>query len=344
MKIHYAPKNSRWTSLAAIAAVVALAAGCASEPPKPPPPPKPVAPVAVKPPEPVAPPEPQLTPAEAKAEAQKLAIEAIDLLQNGNEVDARTALEKATSLDANNDLARKLLDQVNADAQKELGSTFFRYTVQRDDSLSKIAQTYLGDKFKFYILAKYNDIPNPSKLAAGQVLKIPGRAPAPAAAKPAAPAPHVAEPAPAAAPAAPAAPAEPAAPPAPAQAEAPSAPPAKAASALMQQGMAQQKSGNLEAAYASFSEAARSEPGNKDAVMQRDAVKAALLRKYDREALQAYRRQNLDLAIKKWDQLLALDPTNQKAKLERERAVELKAKMSEKFGTAASPSSAGTAK
>ncbi len=54
--------------------------------------------------------------------------------------------------------------------------TFFRYTVQRDDSLSKLAQQYLGDRFRFYILAKYNDMANPSRLAAGQVIKIPGKA------------------------------------------------------------------------------------------------------------------------------------------------------------------------
>ena len=90
---------------------------------------------------------------------------------------ARATLEKATALDPANDLARKLLDQIKADAQTELGATFFRYTVQRDDSLSKIAQAYMGDRFRFYILAKYNDIANPSRLAAGQVIKVPGRAP-----------------------------------------------------------------------------------------------------------------------------------------------------------------------
>jgi tetratricopeptide (TPR) repeat protein len=159
------------------------------------------------------------------------------------------------------------------------------------------------------------------------VIKVPGRAPPtppPAARVPApAPAPRAAEPAPAAEP-------EPA--------------PVKAASSAMQQGMAQQKSGNLEGAYASFTEAARNEPANRDAATQRDAMKVALLRKYDREAQQAYQRQNLDLAIKKWDQILELDPNNQKAKLERERAVELKKKMSEKFGTAATPPAAGAAK
>jgi tetratricopeptide (TPR) repeat protein len=319
MDNHTSRETWRWAAAAVAAAVIA---GCATPPP---PAPKPVEPAPVVAPEPVAPAEPALPPAQAKAQAQKMAIEAVDLLQNGDEAKARGVLEKATALDPANDLARKLLDQIRADAQTELGATFFRYTVQKDDSLSKIAQAYMGDRFKFYILAKYNDIANPSRLSAGQVIKVPGRAPAtpPPTARAPAPAPQVAEPAPAAEP-------EP--------------PPAKAASSAMQQGMAQQKSGNLEGAYASFNEAARNEPGNKDAVVQRDAVKVALVRKYDREALQAYQRQNLDLAIKKWDQILELDPNNQKARLERERAVELKKKMNEKFGTAASPSAAGNAK
>ena len=322
MSNHTSRETWRWAATAVAAAVIA---GCASEPPAPPAP-KPVAPAPVAAPEPVAPPEPALPPAQAKAQAQKMAMEAVDLLQNGDEAKARGVLEKATALDPSNDLARKLLDQIKADAQTELGATFFRYTVQKDDSLSKIAQAYMGDRFKFYILAKYNDIANPNRLAAGQVIKVPGRAPPPSARAPAAapaPAPQAAEPAPAA------------------EAE---AAPAKAPSSAMQQGIAQQKSGNLEGAYASFSEAARNEPGNKDAVLNRDSVKVALLRKYDREAQQAYQRQNLDLAIKKWDQILELDPNNQKAKLERERAVELKKKMSEKFGTAGSPTTAGATK
>jgi LysM repeat protein len=307
-----------WRRAAVFAAAVTILAGCATPPPPPPPAPKPAEPV-VEAPKPAAPAEPQLPPAQAKAEAQKLAISAIDMLQNGDEANARATLEKATGMDPANDLARKLLDQIKADAQAELGATFFRYTVQRDDTLSKIAQAYLGDRFRFYILAKYNDIANPGKLAAGQVIKIPGRQPAtPPASAGGRP------------PAAPAA-AAPAAEPAPAAAEAEA--PKKAASSLMQQGIEQQKSGNLEAAYATFSEAARSEPGNKDAILQRDAVKVALVRRYDREATQAYQRQNLDLAIRKWDQILELDPNNQKAKLERGRAVELQKKMSEKFGT-----------
>jgi LysM repeat protein len=311
--------------LAAAALGAAFIAGCASPPP-PAPTPAPPAPAAEAP-KPAAPAAPELTPMQAKSEAQKLALQAIDMLQNGDEAGAQGVLDRALTLDASNDLAKKLMDQIRADAQKELGTPFFRYTVQRDDSLSKIAAAYLGDRFKFYILAKYNDISNPSRLAAGQVIKIPGkeRPPIAAAARPAAPAP---------AGSAAAAPAEPAAA-APAPAAAADSEAQKPVSALMQQGIAQQKAGKLEAAYASFSDAARAEPGNKDAVLQRDATKAALIKQYDREAQQFYQRQKLDDAIKKWDQILALDPSNQNAKLKRENAVALQKKMMEKFGGAA---------
>ena len=177
----------------------------------------------------------------------------------------------------------------------------------RDDSLSKLAQQYLGDRFRFYILAKYNDISNPSRLAAGQVIKIPGRAPPPGAMPPpdatAKPAPDVAPPV------------------------------SNDLATMMQRGRQQQSAGNVEAAYATFSDAVARYPGNRDAVQQRDGAKTALIRSYDREATQALQRQNLDLAISKWDRILELDPANQKAKLERERALDLKKRMSEKFGT-----------
>jgi len=297
---------------------VILAAGCATpEPPKPAPAPPPAAPVA-PPPEPVKPappPEPQLSPAQAKAAAQKLTIESISQLQNGDEAAAQKLLEQALTLDPSSDLAKKLMEQIKADAQKELGPTFFRYTVQRDDSMSKIAQQFLGDRYKFHILAKYNDISNPSKLAAGQVIKVPGRAPAPGTPKPAAPAPSP-EPADEAA-----------------KAAAPeSATPRSASMQLMQQGADLTKAGNLEGAYDAYREAAMRDPGNRDAVAQRDATRGQLARRYEREAAQAFQRQNLDEAINKWDRVLALEPGNQKAKLERERAIDLRKKLNEKFG------------
>ena len=262
-------------------------------------------------PAPAPPPAPELTPAQAKAQAQRLALEAVDQLQNGDETTARLTLDKAAALDPTNDLVKKLQEQIKADAQKELGPVFFRYTVQKDDSLSKLAQQYLGDRFRFYILAKYNDMASPNKLAAGQVIKIPGRAPAtpPAAVAPAAEA--VA---------------------APAAAE---AKPRDDVAELLQKGKDLEAKGNLEGAYAAYADAAKKTPVNAEAVRRRDASRTALLRSLDREGTQAFQRQNLDLAITKWDRILEIDPNNQKAKLERERCLELKKKMADKFGGAA---------
>ena len=262
---------------------------------------------------PAPPPAPELSPAQAKAQAQRLALDAVDQLQNGDEPAARATLEKAAALDPTNDLVKKLQEQIKADAQKELGPVFFRYTVQRDDSLAKLAQQYMGDRFRFYILAKYNDMATPNKLAAGQVIKIPGRPPA--------------TPPPVSAPAttAPAADAV----------AAPEAKPASEVAELLQKGKEFETKGNLEGAYAAYSEAAKKTPVNAEAVRRRDASRTALLRSLDREGTQAFQRQNLDLAIVKWDRVLEIDPNNQKARLERERCLELKKKMADKFGGAA---------
>ncbi len=302
---------ARWSWLAA----ALLVAACATpEPaPKPAPPPPPPVVVAPEPPKPAPPPEPQLSPAEKRAQAQKLTIDAITQLQNGEEAAAQRMLEQALVLDPGSDLAKKMMDQIKADPQKELGTVFFRYTVQRDDSLSKIAQQYLGDRYKFYILARYNDIANPSKVAAGQVIKVPGRAPAPGTPKPPAPTPAP-EPTDDAAKAT------------------ETATPRSAANQLMQQGADLAKAGNLEGAYDAYREGALRDPGNRDAALQRDATRTQLARRYEREAAQAFQRQNLDEAINKWDRVLALEPGNQKAKLERERAIDLRKKLNEKFG------------
>jgi len=311
--------DSAFRGIAAGLAAAVVLAGCATPPPAAAPAPVPAAAPA---PVPAPAPMPELTPAQAKSQAQRLALDAVEQLQNGDETAARLTLDKAVALDPTNDLARKLQDQIKADAQKELGPVFFRYTVQRDDSLSKLAQQYMGDRFRFYILAKYNDMSSPNKLAAGQVIKIPGRAPAtpPAAVAPAAPAADAV-----------AKPAE------------PEAKPRDDVADLLQKGKELEASGNLEGAYAAYSDAAKKTPVNAEAVRRRDASKAALVRSLDREGTQAFQRQNLDLAITKWDRILELDPNNQKAKLERERCLDLKKKMADKFGgSVATPATPAT--
>jgi len=307
--------------LAALAAAL-LVAACASTPPAPSSaPPQAPAPATPAPqptpqPAPTPPPAPDLSPAAAKAQGQKLALEAVDQLQNGDEAAARSTLERATQLDPGNDLARKLAEQVRADALRELGPVYFHYTVQKDDTLSKLAQQFLGDRFRFYILAKYNDIANPSRLAAGQVIKIPGRAPPPAA---------VAPPADAAT-----------APPSPLPA--PARPTDTEAKGRDDVGEALKKvaeledAGNIEAAYFAYTDLAQRYPASAEAAKRRDASRAKLLRALDREATTAFQRQNLDLAIAKWERVLEIDPGNRKARLERERALDLKRKLAAKQG------------
>lgn len=317
-----------------VALVVAVTvAACASGPKAEKPP---VPQVQSEPPPPPPPPPPPTK--EEKTQAERLVVkDAVNALQNGDEAGARVILERAQRMDPTNELARKLMDQINADAQRELGPVFFNYTVQRDDSISKLAQQYLGDKYRFYILAKYNNIANPSKLASGQTIRIPGAKPKTPPPAPKAEVPKQAEaqkqpelqkqakvqevtdiPEPAAKPAKP----EPE----------PENTPRKTAERMVKEGMAQKSAGNVDGAHNTFAEAVRVDPANQDAVKQRDATKRELIARYDREATAAFQRQNLDLAIKKWDQLLQLDPANQKARLERDRAIDLKARL-DRFGT-----------
>ena len=99
---------------------------------------------------------------------------AIKYLQVGNEDDARWALENALRLDSKSRIANELMFQLDVDAINELGSSNFEYKVQYGDSLSKLAKLYLDDSLKFYLLAKYNEIENPSRLVVGQEIQIPG--------------------------------------------------------------------------------------------------------------------------------------------------------------------------
>jgi Tfp pilus assembly protein PilF len=314
--------NSNRSARAMVVIATLLCAACASTPSSEPggtgaAPRGTVPPPSAPAPEPVAPaPTAEPTP-QSKAQAQRTALEAVDQLQRGDESAARATLERVLAMDPGNELAKRLMDQIRADAQRELGATFFRYTVQPDDSLSKLAQRFLGDRFRFYILAKYNDIANPSQLHAGQVLKIPGREPPPA--------PPVA---------APARPPEVAKPAEPAEAAKPveTEPKVSEAERLYKQALAQSKAGDLDAAYASLRDANRREPSNATYSKQLEVTRLDLVKRYDRAATQAFQRQNLDLAIKNWDHVLEVDPNNQKAKLERARAEDLKKRMQEKFG------------
>jgi LysM repeat protein len=149
-----------------------------------------------------------------------------------------------------------------------LGRYSTPYTVRPGDLLGRIAQRALGDVCEFYMLARYNQIRVPKALAAGQVIRIPGKvalAPEAPAAKP------VPEPAPP-----------------------PPAPVAKPA-------------GPDPAAVKAAEEKKR----------------RALIDRHHRNAQAAFRRQDLATAIKEWDRVLEIDPTNELAQARKQEALEL---------------------
>jgi LysM repeat protein len=116
-----------------------------------------------------------------------------------------------------------LRDSISGDPKELLGPVSYPYTVRPGETIEELADRLLGNRLKAYQLARYNDLANPSALAAGQTIRIPGSPPRPkpqpAPERPSRPAPA---PAPRPKPAAPApaptpAPAKPAANPAAAQ-------------------------------------------------------------------------------------------------------------------------------
>ncbi|MET0050403.1 MAG: tetratricopeptide repeat protein [Candidatus Thiodiazotropha sp.] len=103
---------------------------------------------------------------------------AMQQLQNGEYDQARDQLNWALQEKPNLQIATQLLEQLDADPIEYLGLKNFYYTVQPGDSLSLISKKFLNDPMKFVILARYNKLDNPSRLAPGQRIRIPGEMPA----------------------------------------------------------------------------------------------------------------------------------------------------------------------
>ncbi|MEW8625804.1 MAG: tetratricopeptide repeat protein [Candidatus Thiodiazotropha sp.] len=99
---------------------------------------------------------------------------ALQHLQQGDYENARNQLNWALMDDPDHSRANHLLEQMDADPIEYLGLKNFYYDVQPGDSLSLIAKNFLNDPYKFVILARYNKLDNPSKLAPGQRIRVPG--------------------------------------------------------------------------------------------------------------------------------------------------------------------------
>lgn len=295
--------------MSALVAALALSA-CATKPADPPPEPAATTPAAPAPaPEPPPPPTPAM-----QAQAQKVAQSVVELLEGGNEEQARAELQRALSLDPANKLALNLQKQMTEDPQATLGRESFPYVVRSGDTLSRIAGRFLGDIYAFHILARYNNIKVPRQVGEGTTIRIPGKAPPPEVARPTRPVPTKPEPAPEPTPAPPPVAAVPVAPAEPSAGE-----------KAFRSAEASAKAGNLERALADYKQAASL--GVAAAGPKVDATSKRLVDTHSRNARSALARQDLDGAIKSWDKVLELEPANETAKLEKQKALRLKEKV-----------------
>ncbi len=185
------------------------------------------------------------------------------------------------------------------DDPSKLGTKSFPYKVQPGDKLSKISELYLKDQYKFYLLARYNNISVPRSLKAGQVIKIPGTPPVLPLTS--APAPTRDHPPPK-----------------------PPLPSDSTRSTQYQEGVQLLATGEKDRAYDLFLVAWKSDAGNQQARAQVESLRPELVQLHDRRAREAFRKQDLDTSIKEWDRVLQLDPGNETARLERQRSIELK--------------------
>ena len=98
---------------------------------------------------------------------------ALDLLQNGDAKGADVALHAYLKDVPDSKAAAFLVAQIEKPLSDLFPSDSFTIKLSRNDSLSSLAKTYLGDSLSFYGLARYNDIPVPGKVSEGQSLRIP---------------------------------------------------------------------------------------------------------------------------------------------------------------------------
>jgi Tfp pilus assembly protein PilF len=121
-------------------------------------------------PTPIVPQAPQPTPGLAARERFQLAV---NQLQQGDAVHAEVELKAYLAEVPNSAPAKNLLAQIETPIEMLYPTESFTIQLGRDETLSNLAVIYLGDVLSFYGLARYNNIENPSRLVAGQSLRIP---------------------------------------------------------------------------------------------------------------------------------------------------------------------------
>lgn len=219
--------------------------------------------------------------------------EALLLLEAGKPVHARVELVAYLDKQPGSEVGHDLLKQIDTPAEDYFPGEYREVQLQAGESLSTMARDYLGNVYQFHALSKYNGIEKPRSVRIGETIRIPLTEFAQQAFATGISSGE--------------------APPASENQEAPEmggdAPPHVETTA-----------GPDDAATRPVSGQSLAGPAEEDDHFPR-------LDTLYREALNAYRAQNLDKAIDLWGQVLAIDPEYENARLYQSQAIELRDKL-----------------
>jgi tetratricopeptide (TPR) repeat protein len=98
---------------------------------------------------------------------------ALQFLATGKASEARAELHAYLKAIPQSSSAEDLLRQINTPGNRYFPEQSFDVQLTSGQSLSTLAHQYLGSTLKFYALAKYNGIDDPSRVNIGQTIKIP---------------------------------------------------------------------------------------------------------------------------------------------------------------------------
>ncbi len=111
-------------------------------------------------------------------QAEALALEGEKKLQAGDEKGARRAFLQALYYQPTQRRARDYFRSAGAAAQPSAPplpslDDFVVHVIQKGESLSILAEKYYGDKFKYPVIAAFNNMADPTKIEVGQKIKVP---------------------------------------------------------------------------------------------------------------------------------------------------------------------------
>jgi len=108
-----------------------------------------------------------------KLSNSQLQSKAINALLAGDEILGAQYLEILLEEQPNSYIGLLLERQINLPPSDILGQRYVVHEVKKGETLMDLSRRFTGDKFKFYSLAKFNDIDVPGALPDGILLKVP---------------------------------------------------------------------------------------------------------------------------------------------------------------------------